>query len=158
MLDKARMARVRARMDELDVDAVLLSHGADLPWLTGYRAMPLERLTLLVLPRHGDPVMVVPALEAPRVPLGASDDALFTLRPWLDDEDPIALGHRHRLGGVEAPADVGDLRSRLGDVASRLAATTARSPVGAGVDGHVAAAGRQGCGRDRGVAGGGPGR
>ena len=43
---KARLARVRARMVELDVDAVLLSHGADLPWLTGYRAMPLERLTL----------------------------------------------------------------------------------------------------------------
>ena len=47
-----RLARVRARMGELGVDALLLSHGADLPWLTGYRAMPLERLTLLVLPRE----------------------------------------------------------------------------------------------------------
>ncbi len=36
-------------MDELGVDALLLSHGADLPWLTGYRAMPLERLTMLVV-------------------------------------------------------------------------------------------------------------
>src|ERR1700722_15129409 len=89
---KARLARVRARMVELDVDAVLLSHGADLPWLTGYRAMPLERPTLLTPPAHGDPGLGRPALEAARVPLvGGPDDAVFTLRPWLDDEDPIVL-------------------------------------------------------------------
>jgi hypothetical protein len=29
-------------MRELEVDALLLSLGADLPWLTGYEAMPLE--------------------------------------------------------------------------------------------------------------------
>ena len=45
-----RIDRVRQRMVETGVDALLLSHGADLPWLTGYRAMPLERLTMLVLP------------------------------------------------------------------------------------------------------------
>ena len=75
-------------MDELGVDALVLSHGADLPWLTGYRAMPLERLTALVLPRHGEPVLFVPALEAPRVPDGTG---LFTLRPWAETEDPVAL-------------------------------------------------------------------
>jgi len=84
----ARIARVRERMEALGVDVLLLSHGADLPWLTGYRAMPLERLTLLVLPREGDASLVVPGLEAPRVP-GAGD--LFDLRPWSDAEDPIDL-------------------------------------------------------------------
>jgi len=84
----ARLARVRARMDELGIDALLLSHGADLPWLTGYRAMPLERLTLLVLPRQGEPVLLVPGLEAARVPEGGG---LFTLRPWAETEDPVAL-------------------------------------------------------------------
>jgi Xaa-Pro aminopeptidase len=81
-----RLARVRARMAELGVDALLLSHGADLPWLTGYRAMPLERLTMLVLPVEGEPVLVVPALEAPRVP-EAGD--LFALTAWDDTEEPI---------------------------------------------------------------------
>jgi Xaa-Pro aminopeptidase len=81
-----RMSRVRARMGELGVDALLLSHGADLPWLTGYRAMPLERLTVLVLPREGDPVLVVPALEAPRVP-EAGD--LFSVVAWDDTQDPL---------------------------------------------------------------------
>jgi Xaa-Pro aminopeptidase len=83
-----RMDRVRDRMGELGVDALLLSHGADLPWLTGYRAMPLERLTMLVVPSSGDPVLVVPALEAPRV---AAADALFSLVPWSDTQDPIDL-------------------------------------------------------------------
>jgi Xaa-Pro aminopeptidase len=75
-------------MEECGVDVLLLSHGADLPWLTGYRAMPLERLTLLVVPLVGDPVLVVPGLEAPRVPRA---DGLFDLLPWSDDADPIDL-------------------------------------------------------------------
>ncbi len=83
-----RMERVRARMGELGVDALLLSHGADLPWLTGYRAMPLERLTMLVLPAVGQPVLVVPALEAPRVP-DAGD--LFVVVAWDDTQDPLDL-------------------------------------------------------------------
>ena len=82
------MARVRARMAELGVDSLLLSLGADLPWLTGYEAMPLERLTMLVLPADDRPTLVVPRLEAPRVD---HDDELFALRPWEETEDPVAL-------------------------------------------------------------------
>src|SRR3954470_19730964 len=85
-----RFERVRARMQEQGVDALLLSLGADLPWLTGYEAMPLERLTMLVLPADGDtPALVVPKLEAPRVEAG--DDGLFSLRPWTETEDPVAI-------------------------------------------------------------------
>lgn len=83
-----RMARVRARMDTMGVDALLLSHGADLPWLTGYRAMPLERLTMLVVPAAGDPVLVVPQIEAPRVAAAAD---LFAVEPWVEGRDPVAL-------------------------------------------------------------------
>jgi Xaa-Pro aminopeptidase len=83
-----RLARVRARMADTGVDVLLLSLGADLPWLTGYRAMPLERLTLLVLPRDADAVLLVPELEAPRVPDGAG---VFTLRPWSEGESPFDL-------------------------------------------------------------------
>ena len=74
-------------MDELGVDALCCSVGADLPWLTGYTAMPLERLTMLVVPRNGDAVLVVPALEAPRVDVRPE----FTLRPWGESEDPIEI-------------------------------------------------------------------
>jgi Xaa-Pro aminopeptidase len=82
------MARVRARMDALGVDALLLSLGADLPWLTGYTAMPLERLTMLVLPRDADAVLVVPQLEAPRV---EERPDVFELRPWSETEGPVAI-------------------------------------------------------------------
>jgi len=86
-------------MAELGVDALLLSLGADLPWLTGYEAMPLERLTMLVLPADDDATLVVPALEAPRV---AEDPSIFSLRPWSETEDPVAIvaglvGHRRNL-------------------------------------------------------------
>jgi Xaa-Pro aminopeptidase len=83
-----RLARVRHAMIERGVDALLLSLGADLPWLTGYQAMPLERLTMLVLPVDGPATLVVPALEAPRV---QEDPDVFALRPWGEAEDPVAI-------------------------------------------------------------------
>ncbi len=98
-----RLERVRQAMDHQGIDALLLSHGADLPWLTGYSAMPLERLTLLVVPRRGTPVLVVPGLEAPRVP---DSGGMVELAPWSDAEDPMAL--------------VTDLLRRAGATAGRL--------------------------------------
>lgn len=85
---RQRADRVRARMGELGVDAVLLSVGADLPYLTGYEAMPLERLTMLVLPVDGDATLVVPQLEAPRV---VERPDVFAVRPWDETDDPIAI-------------------------------------------------------------------
>ncbi len=83
-----RVDRVRRRMVDLGVDVLLLSVGPDLPYLTGYEAMPLERLTMLVLPVDGDATLVVPRLEAPRV---VDRPEVFTLRPWEETDDPIAL-------------------------------------------------------------------
>jgi Xaa-Pro aminopeptidase len=85
---RARMERTQARMEELGVDVLLLSLGADLPWLTGYEAMPLERLTMLVVPRGAPATLVVPRLEAPRV---EEDPEYFSLRPWAEGTDPVAL-------------------------------------------------------------------
>lgn len=84
----ARMERVRAAMAAAGVDALLLSLGADLPWLTGYEAMPLERLTMLVVPADAPATLVVPLLEAPRV-VPVAD--VFAIRPWAEQEDPVAL-------------------------------------------------------------------
>jgi Xaa-Pro aminopeptidase len=99
----ARMARVRQAMVEHGVDVVLLSVGADLPYLTGYTAMPLERLTMLVLPQTGEPIMVVPRLEAARV---AEHPDVFSLRPWNETEDPVAIVAQ--LMGQPARAAIGD--------------------------------------------------
>lgn len=83
-----RMKHVRDSMERLGVDTLLLSMGADLPWLTGYEAMPLERLTMLVVPRESEAVLVIPQLEAPRV---KEHPEIFSIRPWAETEDPIAI-------------------------------------------------------------------
>lgn len=94
-----RMGRVRAAMVASGVEVLLLSLGADLPWLAGYEAMPLERPTVLVLPADDEATLVVPRLEAPRV---REEAGLFVLRPWEETEDPADLvadlvGHRRSL-------------------------------------------------------------
>jgi Xaa-Pro aminopeptidase len=98
-----RMARVRDAMATADVDALLLSVGPDLPWLVGYEAMPLERLTMLVVGREGRATLVVPRLEAPRV---VERDDLFTLRSWDETDDPVAIVAE--LLGPASSAAIGD--------------------------------------------------
>lgn len=87
----SRLDRARHAMALAGVDGMLLSLGADLPWLTGYAAMPLERLTMLVVPPSGSggqPTLVVPELEAPRVKLFTG---VFEVRPWHESENPVAV-------------------------------------------------------------------
>jgi len=83
-----RLERARQAMRAQGVDVALLSLGLDMPYLTGYNAMPLERLTMLVLPANGDAVMVIPRLEAPRVQPMPN---VFSLLPWNETDDPVAI-------------------------------------------------------------------
>ena len=85
------------------VDVLLLSVGADLPYFCGYEAMPLERITMLVVPRDADATLVVPGLEAPRV---RQRPDVFAVKPWAETEDPIAL--IAALMGPASTAAVGD--------------------------------------------------
>lgn len=75
-------------MQALGVDVLLLSVGPELPYLTGYEAMPLERLTMFVLPADGDGTLVVPQLEAPRV---VERPEVFRLVAWGEQADPVAI-------------------------------------------------------------------
>ncbi len=90
-------------MAERGVDVLLLSVGADLPYFCGYEAMPLERLTMLVVPRDGAATLVVPRMEAPRV---AERPDVFGMRPWDETEDAVAIVAD--LAGSAAVAAVGD--------------------------------------------------
>jgi Xaa-Pro aminopeptidase len=90
-------------MSDLHVDVLLLSVGADLPWLTGYEALESERLTMLVLPRDGDATLVVPRLEAARV---EEQPAAFSIVAWDETDDPVDVVAR--LAGAPAIAAIGD--------------------------------------------------
>jgi Xaa-Pro aminopeptidase len=82
----ARMRSAQTLMAEEQVEVMLLSVGADLPYFTGYQAMPLERLTMLVMRLDAEPALVVPQLEAPRVEPGP-----FRVQSWGEVEDPLAM-------------------------------------------------------------------
>ncbi len=102
MFDYAsRVRRLQELMGERWVDTVLLTAGSDLPYFSGYTAMPLERITAFVVPGQGNPTLFVPALEAPRVEPGD-----FEVVPWEETDDPIGLVVK-RLGSASSVA-VGD--------------------------------------------------
>ena len=86
-----RLARARAATAAAGLDALLIGSGADLRYLTGYPGHGAERITCLVLPAAGDPVLVVPKLERPAAlasPLGGLG---LEVLDWADGEDPYAL-------------------------------------------------------------------
>ncbi len=82
-MNEQRIIAAQAALREIGVDALLISVGSDLPYLTGYRAMPLERITALVVPAFGEATLFVPELEAPRV------DTSVEVRPWGETDDPF---------------------------------------------------------------------
>ncbi len=93
----SRQERARQRLQEDGVDALLVTLGRELPWLIGYEAMPLERITCLYMDANGAVRLIIPKLEAPRVrPLPGLE-----LVPWTDGEDPFVL-----LGSMISDAKV----------------------------------------------------
>jgi D-alanyl-D-alanine dipeptidase len=86
---EARMRRAAEAAADAGLDGVLVAPGPDLVWLTGYRPVETERLTLLVLRPGQDPALVVPTLEAPDAAKSAGAPAL-TLHDWTDGTDPYA--------------------------------------------------------------------
>jgi Xaa-Pro aminopeptidase len=83
-----RLDAARAALRERGAAALLVGVGPQLRWLTGYAAMPLERLTMLVLPAEGPATLVVPRLE--RDPAGrapASAGGLLTIATWGETDD-----------------------------------------------------------------------
>ena len=101
-MDTARLDQARAALRRHGVDALLVGPSADLRYLVGYHALPLERLTLLVVPAEGDPLLIVPALEEPRA-RDSGADQLVTLTSFTETEDPVALVVEH-LEAADATA------------------------------------------------------
>jgi Xaa-Pro aminopeptidase len=104
---EARLAAAARAARAQGVGAVLVGVGADLRYLSGYVALPLERLTMLVIPASGRPTLVAPRLEAaPAQASPAVAAGLVTLSTWTETEDPI--GRVASLVGASARALVSD--------------------------------------------------
>ena len=93
------LSRAVAAMTAAGVDALLVGPGADLRYLTGYHALPLERLTLLVARADGRHTLVVPQLERPRAEASGTD---VELRDFTETDDPYRVV-ADALSGLSTP-------------------------------------------------------
>ena len=87
----ARIRRASHLARQAGIDALLISPGSDLRYLIGYEAKPLERLTCLVIPAHGEPVLVAPRLELLAAQDSPAEGAGVSIRTWGETDDPYAL-------------------------------------------------------------------
>jgi Xaa-Pro dipeptidase len=107
-----RLVRAQKLMSELapNFDALFFAPGTSLYYFTGIRWQTSERLMGLLLPRSGDPILIVPGFEEGR--LREKLHVAAEVRIWQEDEGPTkiaaaALGDRGiRIGrlGVEETA------------------------------------------------------
>jgi Xaa-Pro aminopeptidase len=87
-----RLARVRERMDTLDLDALVLFHPERIGYLSSFVFVSTERPMALVVPRRGDLGIMIPQLEQEHVKK-APDIADVKVYP----EYPSGPGGRHPM-------------------------------------------------------------
>lgn len=86
----SRLARAQQRLRDTDTAALFVGPSPDLRWLVGYQALPLERLTLLVVPAEGEATLVVPELEVPRARDSGAGEHV-AVRAFDEVQDPFDL-------------------------------------------------------------------
>ncbi|PSL52623.1 Xaa-Pro dipeptidase [Saccharothrix carnea] len=103
---RARLDRATAAASTAGVDALLIAPGSDLRYLLGAGGTSFERLTCLVVPVGGVPVLVVPKLEHPGYAEVPTDELGVEVATWVDGEDPYALVKRALKGNRTAVSDM----------------------------------------------------
>jgi Xaa-Pro aminopeptidase len=101
---EARRAKAADAVAATGLHGFLVTPGPDLRYLTGYDALPLERLTVLRLSPGADPVMLVPRLERPAAAAAEGVDGV-ALEEWPDGTDPYAAVARLVGAGRYALSD-----------------------------------------------------
>ena len=85
----ARLARARDLMQRSGIGSVLVESGPSLDYFTGIQWWRSERLTGVVIPAQGDPIVVTPFFEQPSI----AEMLLIPaeIRTWQEDEEPLKL-------------------------------------------------------------------
>ena len=84
-----RLSRAQAMMQAQGIDALLIEPGASLIYYSGVRWWRSERLTAMVIPASGAPLIICPFFEKPSI-----DESLgipAEVRVWQEHESPHAL-------------------------------------------------------------------
>ncbi|MGH4019478.1 MAG: M24 family metallopeptidase [Pseudonocardiaceae bacterium] len=105
-----RLERARTAARTAGVDALLVTPSPDLRYLLGTGGESHERLTCLVLPVDGDPVLVVPKLERPGLDATPVPALGLQVAEWTDGDDPYLMVAEllRSSGPVPARAALGD--------------------------------------------------
>ncbi|QFZ21754.1 M24 family metallopeptidase [Saccharothrix syringae] len=103
---RARLDRATAAASTAGLDALLIAPGSDLRYLIGAGGASFERLTCLVLPVGGTPLLVVPKLEHPGYADVPTDALGVDVATWVDGEDPYALVKKALKGTRHAVSDM----------------------------------------------------
>ncbi|NBU31842.1 MAG: aminopeptidase P family protein [Actinobacteria bacterium] len=86
-----RISRLKQAMESDDLDAVFITPSSDLRYLTGYQALPLERLTCLIVSSGQTTKLLVPRLELPAAQVHDLAQFDIELVAWDETDDPIAM-------------------------------------------------------------------
>ncbi|HET7604868.1 MAG TPA: Xaa-Pro peptidase family protein [Sphingomicrobium sp.] len=84
-----RIAKAQALMQQSGIGSIIVESGPSLDYFTGVQWWRSERLTAVVLPASGDPVIVTPFFERSSVAESLSIPA--EIRTWNEDEEPLRL-------------------------------------------------------------------
>ena len=96
-----RLAAAAGAAARAGLDALLLTPGPDLRYLTGYDTHQTERLTCLALPAGGPAFLVAPRLELRSVHASPAGALGLEIVPWDETDDPYRMVAQ-RIGHLSA--------------------------------------------------------
>lgn len=96
-----RLARLQSELAKRDIQAIFISPGPDLRYFTGYDAVPLERLTALVVQADKDPFVISPYLEKAAALASPIGKLGLEVSTWTEIENPYQKAN-DALGKVES--------------------------------------------------------
>ncbi|MBI3655557.1 MAG: aminopeptidase P family protein [Acidobacteria bacterium] len=105
-----RLASAQKLLIQAKISGLFLTPSTNFYYLSGMRLHRSERLTALLIPARGEPVIVAPAFEAERV---GRQGWLFNLKTWAEGEDSfqqmrealLSLKIASRAIGIEPTTD-----------------------------------------------------
>jgi Xaa-Pro dipeptidase len=83
-----RLRKARARVAEAGADCLLATPSTNLAYLSGVSFHRSERLTAVLVPRDGEPVLLVPAFEEARARAMTPVEKVIA---WAETEDPFKM-------------------------------------------------------------------
>jgi Xaa-Pro dipeptidase len=84
-----RIAKAKRLMRRHGIGAIIVESGPSLDYFTGVQWWRSERLTGVVIPARGDPIVVTPFFEQPSIREMLAVPA--EIRTWQEDEEPLKL-------------------------------------------------------------------